>query len=102
MKGSSLLGLAGRWLLLVWGMLVATAGIVFITRAGLGTTPISTVPFTVGEITGLTFGEATFAVNILFVFVQWALLRSRFHYSSFCELSPANATLLAGASGFTA
>ena len=45
MKGSSLFGLAGRWFLLVWWMLVATAGIVFITRAGLGTTPISTVPF---------------------------------------------------------
>lgn len=86
MRGASLLGLAGRWLLLVWGMLVATAGIVFITRAGLGTTPISTVPFTVGEITGLTFGEATFAVNILFVLVQWALLRSRFHYSSFFQI----------------
>lgn len=86
MRGSSLLGLAGRWLLLVWGMLVATAGIVFITRAGLGTTPISTVPFTVGEITGLTFGEATFAVNIVFVLVQWALLRSRFHYSSFFQI----------------
>lgn len=86
MRGSSFWGLAGRWLLLVWGMLVATAGIVFITRAGLGTTPISTVPFTVGEITGLTFGEATFAVNILFVLVQWALLRSRFHYSSFFQI----------------
>lgn len=86
MRGSSLLGLAGRWLLLVWGMLVATAGIVLITRAGLGTTPISTVPFTVGEITGLTFGEATFAVNIVFVLVQWALLRSRFHYSSFFQI----------------
>lgn len=86
MRGASLLGLAGRWLLLVWGMLVATAGIVFITRAGLGTTPISTVPFTVGEITGLTFGEATFAVNILFVLVQWALLRSRFRYSSFFQI----------------
>lgn len=86
MRGPSFWGLAGRWLLLVWGMLVATAGIVFITRAGLGTTPISTVPFTVGEITGLTFGEATFAVNILFVLVQWALLRSRFHYSSFFQI----------------
>ena len=86
MRGPSFWGLAGRWLLLVWGMLVATAGIVFITRAGLGTTPISTVPFTVGEITGLTFGEATFAVNILFVFVQWALLRSRFHYASFFQI----------------
>jgi uncharacterized membrane protein YczE len=86
MRAASFWGLAGRWLLLVWGMLVATAGIVFITRAGLGTTPISTVPFTVGEITGLTFGEATFAVNILFVFVQWALLRSRFHYSSFFQI----------------
>lgn len=86
MRASSFWGLAGRWLLLVWGMLVATAGIVFITRAGLGTTPISTVPFTVGEITGLTFGEATFAVNILFVLVQWALLRSRFHYSSFFQI----------------
>lgn len=86
MRGPSFWGLAGRWLLLVWGMLVATAGIVFITRAGLGTTPISTVPFTVGEITGLTFGEATFAVIILFVLVQWALLRSRFHYSSFFQI----------------
>lgn len=86
MRAPSFWGLAGRWLLLVWGMLVATAGIVFITRAGLGTTPISTVPFTVGEITGLTFGEATFAVNILFVLVQWALLRSRFHYSSFLQI----------------
>lgn len=86
MRGPSFWGLAGRWLLLVWGMLVATAGIVFITRAGLGTTPISTVPFTVGEITGLTFGEATFAVNILFVLVQWALLRSRFHHSSFFQI----------------
>lgn len=86
MRGPSFWGLAGRWLLLVWGMLVATAGIVFITRAGLGTTPISTVPFTVGEITGLTFGEATFAVNILFVLVQWTLLRSRFHYSSFFQI----------------
>lgn len=86
MRAASFWGLAGRWLLLVWGMLVATAGIVFIARAGLGTTPISTVPFTVGEITGLTFGEATFAVNILFVFVQWALLRSRFHYSSFFQI----------------
>lgn len=86
MRASSFWGLAGRWLLLVWGMLVATAGIVFITRAGLGTTPISTVPFTVGEITGLTFGEATFAVNILFVLVQWVLLRSRFHYSSFFQI----------------
>lgn len=86
MRGPSFWGLAGRWLLLVWGMLVATAGIVFITRAGLGTTPISTVPFTVGEITGLTFGEATFAVNILFVLVQWALLRSHFHYSSFFQI----------------
>ena len=86
MRGPSFWGLAGRCLLLVWGMLVATAGIVFITRAGLGTTPISTVPFTVGEITGLTFGEATFAVNILFVLVQWALLRSRFHYSSFFQI----------------
>lgn len=86
MRVASFWGLAGRWLLLVWGMLVATAGIVFITRAGLGTTPISTVPFTVGEITGLTFGEATFAVNILFVLVQWVLLRSRFHYSSFFQI----------------
>ena len=86
MRASSFWGLAGRWLLLVWGMLVATAGVVFITRAGLGTTPISTVPFTVGEITGLTFGEATFAVNILFVLVQWVLLRSRFHYSSFFQI----------------
>lgn len=86
MARTSWIGWCLRWALLVWGMLVATAGIVFITQAGLGTTPISTVPYTVGEITGLTFGAATFAVNVLFVLVQWALLRSRFHYTSFFQI----------------
>ena len=80
------LDLTARWLLLVWGMLVATAGVVFITRAGLGTTPISTVPYVVGVVTGLSFGEATFIVNVVLVFAQWALLRSRFHFSSFFQI----------------
>lgn len=46
MAKTSWIGWGLRWALLFWGMLVATAGIVFITQAGLGTTPISTVPYT--------------------------------------------------------
>ena len=75
-----------RWLLLAAGMLVAAAGISIITRAGLGTTPISTVPLAFTPVTGASFGTMTFFVNILFVLLQWPLLGKYFHFTSFLQI----------------
>lgn len=67
-----------RFAQLALGMLVMTLGICLVTRADIGTTPISTVPWVLVGITGMTFGQMTFAVNLLFVALQLVLLRRNF------------------------
>lgn len=64
--------------LLVLGMAAAASGIAAVTTAGLGTTPISTLPLAVAEIFGMTFGTGTFIVNVGFVLGQILLLRRHF------------------------
>ena len=75
MKPRDVFKLALRILLLTAGMFVMALGIADVTLAGLGTTPISTVPLVTAEILGITFGEATFFVNCFFVLGQILLLR---------------------------
>ena len=75
MKPRDIFILVLRILLLTAGMFVMALGIADVTLAGLGTTPISTVPLVTAEILGITFGEATFVVNCFFVLGQIVLLR---------------------------
>lgn len=60
------------------GMFIMAFGIGSITYAGIGTTAIGTLPFTVSVIYGITFGRATFLINSLFVLGQILLLRRQF------------------------
>lgn len=79
-----------RWLfrlcLLIFGMFIMTMGISLVTTADIGTTPISTVPYTLSEITGFTFGQMTFAINVVFVALQLLLLRSDFKQINFLQI----------------
>lgn len=70
---------ARRYSMFLAGVLVCAVGIAFITRAGLGTSPVSSVPFVLSLIApaGLTMGTFTFAFNMLFLVLE-ALLRKRF------------------------
>ena len=86
MNQKKLCSAALRGLLLAAGMLVAASGISTITRAGLGTTPISTVPLAFASVTGATFGTTTFFVNVFFVLLQWLLLGRRFRFSAFLQI----------------
>ena len=65
-------------LLLAAGLALAGLGVALITRAGLGTSPISSLPYVFTFLTPLTFGAATFAVNLLFVLAQALLLGRAF------------------------
>ena len=58
--------LAGRWGLLGLGMFTSASGIACVAQAQLGTTPISSTPYVLAAITGLTFGQTTFWVNVFF------------------------------------
>lgn len=67
-----------RWVTLFCGMACVASGIAMATQAGIGTTPLSSVPYSLTFVTPYSFGELTIAMNIIFFFVQWALLGSRF------------------------
>lgn len=64
-----------RAAMLLVGTACAALGIALTTVSGLGTTPISSVPWTLSAATGLSFGTTTFLVNAVFFLLQAALLR---------------------------
>ena len=78
--------LAGRWGLLGLGMFTSASGIACVAQAQLGTTPISSTPYVLAAITGFTFGQTTFWVNVFFVFMQWVLLRKLFHWKTLWQI----------------
>ena len=60
--------------MLLIGTAAASIGIALTTLSGLGTTPISSVPWTLTAITGLSFGTTTFLINLVFYVTEVLLL----------------------------
>lgn len=73
-------------LVLACGLALAGFGVALTTRAGLGTSPISSLPYVVTFLTPLTFGMTTFVVSVFFVLGQVALLRRDFPVAQFGQL----------------
>ena len=64
-----------RYLIMVPGVFILSFGIAFITKAGLGTSPISSIPYTLSLIIPrVTLGQFTIIVNVLFVLAQIVIL----------------------------
>lgn len=64
-----------RYVVFAMGMIIDSIGIAFITRAGLGTSPISGIPFVLSLILPPSIGTFTFLFNypipvwtVLFIF----------------------------------
>lgn len=57
---------------------IMALGIALVTNSGIGTTPISSLPFVCSAILGVTLGAATFAINIIFIAGQKILLGKNF------------------------
>ena len=85
-KPSASRGLPARILLLLVGSFVSTMGIAMTTVADLGTTPVSTIPYTLTQFDGLTFGTNTFLINAVFLLGQILVLRSRFRLWNLLQL----------------
>ncbi|MCD8293101.1 MAG: DUF6198 family protein [Prevotellaceae bacterium] len=66
-----------KYILLFVSLFVNAFGIVFITKAALGTSPISGVPYVMSLATPLTFGTTTFIWNMLFMATEMALMGKR-------------------------
>lgn len=72
-----------RCALLLAGLAVMSFGVALSIKAELGTSPISSVPYVSGLISGLSVGTTTIVVNSLFVLAQIVMLRE--HYD-WCQL----------------
>lgn len=66
-----------RFAIFTTGVLVCAVGIAFITRAGLGTSPISSIPFVLSLITPVSMGAYTLTFNLFFLLCE-SLLIGRF------------------------
>lgn len=64
-----------RFAVFMAGVLVCAVGIAFITRAGLGTSPISSIPFVLSLLTPVSMGAYTLAFNLLFLLCESLLIR---------------------------
>lgn len=63
-----------RYALLAVALFLNAMGIALITKALLGTSPISSLPYVFSLFTPLSFGTYTFILNVLFVLVEVVLL----------------------------
>ncbi|WP_195270000.1 cytidylate kinase family protein [Eubacterium sp. 1001713B170207_170306_E7] len=67
-----------RYMVFTIGVLINAFGISFITKASLGTSPISSVPYVLSLRFEPTLGEFSFVLNMLFIILEIALLRRSF------------------------
>lgn len=70
----------------ILSILTTAFGIDLITAASLGTSPISSVPLVLSFYLPLTFGQMTFALNMLFIVLQFLLLRRDFRPFQFLQV----------------
>jgi uncharacterized membrane protein YczE len=67
-----------RYFLFIIGLFVNSFGVSFVTRANLGTSPISSIPYTLSLGFKPTLGMFTLYMSILLIVIQMILLRRNF------------------------
>lgn len=75
-----------RYIFLLFGLFVNGLGVSFITKAGLGTSPITSIPYTLSLGFTPTVGMFTLFFNILLVIIQVILLRRDFKLQNLLQL----------------
>lgn len=78
-----------RIVFLCVGLTTMAFGVAFSIKAALGTSPISSVPYVTGAISGLTIGTTTIIMNTLFVLIQIAILRRQYEWVQLLQLPAA-------------
>lgn len=68
------------------GVAINSFGVAFITQAALGTSPISSVPYVLSLKFTPTLGQFTFVFNLLFILIQFLLLRKDFPPIQFLQI----------------
>lgn len=78
--------LTKRYAIFIVGVIVSALGIALITRAFLGTAPITTIALVLSKLVMLSLGQLTFLVNMLMLGGQILILRKDFSKYQFLQI----------------
>jgi len=70
----------------VAGLFIMSLGVAFSIVSTLGTTPISSISYSLALITNIDIGITTFIFNATLILIQFLILRSRFHKRRLLQL----------------
>ena len=68
------------------GLFIMSMGVAFSITSTLGTTPISSISYALALITNIDIGITTFVFNAVLIFIQFLILRSKFHKKRLLQL----------------
>ena len=73
--------ICGRYLLFLVGLFIASMGVAFSTKAGLGTSPVASVPYSVSLALGiLSFGTWLNLMSVIQIVIQVLVLKGKCNY----------------------
>lgn len=73
--------IVGRYILFLIGLFIASMGVAFSTKAGLGTSPVASVPYSVSLISGLlSFGGWLNLWSVIQITIQVIILKGKVNY----------------------
>ena len=70
----------------VIGLFIMSIGVAFSIISTLGTTPISSISYSLALITNIDIGITTFIFNAALIFIQFLILRSKFNKKRLLQL----------------
>ena len=70
----------------VFGLYLITLGVAFSIKSGLGSAPVSSIPYAMNLIWGIEIGVATFIFHAILVVIELILLRKAFKPKHFLQV----------------
>ena len=82
MKHSPLSDTVRRYALFLTGLFIASMGVAFSTKAGLGTSPVASVPYSVSLVSSLlSFGSWLNLLSVIQILIQIVILKGKCNYA---------------------
>ncbi len=87
-KTWGIIGTLKHFLCLLFGITVMSASVALAKIAMLGTSPISSIPNVLSELTPFTIGQWTIVFMVVLITIEWFVLRKNFTWANVIQLVP--------------
>ena len=75
-----------RYLIFFVGLFINSLGVALITKANLGTSPISSIPYVLSLDFSLTLGQFTIIFSVFLILLQIIILRKNFRLEDLLQI----------------